>query len=181
MKAFRLLLLVPFLFAACGPKSKEPLPTVPKVDLKKYGGRWYEIARLPNRFQRDDARATAEYTLSPGGKVKVRNVEYRADGHQSSIDGEAEPVAGSNNSRLRVRFSGFAALAPTPAEGNYWIIALEPDYSAALVGTPDRDYLWLLARSPNLPRSTRDRLIAKARTLHFPVDKLLVPNWPTNP
>jgi len=181
MKASQLALLVPFVFAACVPKPHESLPTVPSVDLKKYSGRWYEIARLPNRFQRDDARATAEYTPLPGGKVKVRNTEYRPDGHQRSIEGEAEPVVGSHNSRLRVQFGGIASLAIPPAEGNYWVIELEPDYSVALVGTPDRKYLWLLARSPNLPRGKRDRLIAKARALRFPTEKLIVATWPTNP
>ena len=181
MKASRLCPLVPFVLAACSSPPHQPLPTVPIVDLKRYSGHWYEIARLPNRFQHDQSRATANYTLEPGGKVKVRNTEYRPDGHQKSIEGQAVPVEGSHNARLRVQFSGLASLAISPAEGNYWIIALEPDYSAALVGTPDRDYLWLLARSPNFPPASRDRLIQRAKALHCPVEKLIVASWPTNP
>lgn len=177
MKAprFFALAIAALMLPACAHKSR-PLPTAPSVDLTRYAGKWYEIARLPNRFQRDDSRATAEYTLRPDQTVKVLNTELRPNGSTKSIEGSASAVPGSGNARLKVRFRGLAALVPVPSEGNYWIIAVEPDYSAALVGTPDRNYLWLLARSPNLNSKTRDRLVARARELGFPVEKLIPPS-----
>lgn len=173
MKFLFSLVALAVLFTGCA-RTSRPLPTAAKVDLARYAGRWFEIARLPNRFQRDDARATAEYTVQPDGSVKVLNTELRPDGRSKSIEGRAVAVAGSGNARLRVKFRGLAALAPAPAEGNYWIIHLEPDYSAALVGTPDRKFLWLLARSPNLAPGTQARLTAHAAALGYPVEKLLV-------
>jgi apolipoprotein D and lipocalin family protein len=162
------------LLADCAHENR-PLPTAPKVDLARYAGKWFEVARLPNVFQRDDSRALAEYTPQPDGAVKVRNTELRPNGTTKAIEGTATAVPGSGNARLKVRFGGLAALAPVPAEGNYWIIAVEPDYSAALVGTPDRKYLWLLARSPQPNPKTRDRLIARARELGFAVERLIPP------
>ncbi len=150
-----------------------PLPTASKVDLARYAGKWFEIARLPNSFQREDSRATAEYTLLPDGAVTVRNTELRPDGTTKTIDGRATAVPGSDGARLRVKFGGLAALAPVPDDGNYWIIAVEPDYSLALVGTPDRDFLWILARSPKVPPEKLAGYVARARQLGFPVERLL--------
>jgi apolipoprotein D and lipocalin family protein len=171
------LLLAVLVFAGCG-TDNPPLPTVAQVDLSRYAGRWYEIARLPNFFQKDGARATADYTVQDDGSVKVRNTELRADGGQKAVEGRATAVEGSGNARLQVRFDGLAGLAPVAAEGNYWIIGLEPDYSVALVGTPDRKFLWLLARTPKLPASARDRHLARARELGFPTEKILTAMWP---
>ncbi len=172
MKLLTNLLAVAFIFTGCAHPAR-PLPTAAKVDLSRYAGRWFEVARLPNPFQRADARATAEYTVQPDGSVKVRNTELRPDGRAKSIEGRATAVPGSGNARLRVKFGGLAALAPLPAEGNYWIIQLEPDYSAALVGTPSRNYLWLLARSADLPAKTQTRLIQRATELGFPTGQLI--------
>lgn len=172
MKLLSSLLALAFIFTGCAHHTP-PLPTAARVDLSRYAGRWFEVARLPNPFQRADAQATAEYTVLPDGRVKVLNTERRPDGRAKSIEGRAVAVPGSGNARLRVKFSGLAALAPVPAEGNYWIIQLEPDYSAALVGTPDRKYLWLLARSPQPNPKTRSRLITRARELGFAVDRLI--------
>jgi len=171
-----MLLAVATLCAGCSPPTR-PLPTVAKVDLRRYGGLWFEIARLPNPFQRSGAVATAEYTPQPDGTVKVRNTELRANGNSKAIEGSALAVAGSGDARLKVKFGGLAALAPVPQSGNYWIIALEPDYSAALVGTPDRKFLWLLARSQKLPAATRTRLVNRAAELGFPVERLLIGDW----
>jgi len=82
-------------------------------------------------------------------------------------------VPGSGNARLRVRFGGLAALAPVPREGNYWIIALDADYRFAMVGTPDRRFLWILARDPCLPPDVLASLVARARCLGFDVDRLV--------
>lgn len=158
--------------------SGPPLATVPYVDLKRYSGRWYEVARLPNQFQRDDSRATADYSQQDGGTVGVLNTEIRPDGSKKQIRGKASPVPGSENAKLRVKFEGLAALAPAPDEGNYWVLALSPDYSVSLVGTQDRQFLWLLSRHAPLNPKVRTRFLEKAKSLGFPVEKVIVADWP---
>ena len=118
------------------------------------------------------------YTPCGDGSLKVKNTCLKAKGRSSSIEGSATPVPGSGNARLRVKFGGFAALVPVAAEGNYWIIALgegEPDgpYEWAMVGTPDRRFLWILARQPCLPPEVLADLKAQARSLGFDVASLV--------
>lgn len=150
-----------------------PLPTVARVDLKRYSGLWHEVSRLPNPFQKSCLRSTAEYTPLPGGAVQVKNTCYKAKGRTADITGTATPVPGSNNARLRVKFRGFAALAPVPEDGNYWIISLDPQYRWAMVGTPDRKFLWMLARQPQLPFPIYRQLKQQAADLGFEVGKLI--------
>lgn len=150
-----------------------PLPTVARVDLKRYAGSWHEVSRLPNRFQKSCVRSMAEYTPLPDGTVQVKNTCYKSKGRTSGITGTATPVPGSKNARLKVKFGGFAALAPVPEEGNYWIIALDAQYRWAMVGTPDRKFLWMLARQPQLPFPVYRQLKQQAKDLGFDVSKLL--------
>ena len=150
-----------------------PLPTVAKVDLVRYAGSWHEVSRLPNFFQKSCVRSMAEYTALPDGTIQVRNTCYKTKGRTSGITGKATPVPGSHNARLQVKFGGFASLAPVPEEGNYWIIALDPQYRWAMVGTPDRKYLWMLARQPQLPFTVYRELKARARQLGFDTSRLL--------
>ncbi len=159
--------------------AAEPLPTVPHVDLGRYAGTWHEIARLPNWFQRSCERSQARYTPCGDGSLKVENTCLKAKGRSSSIEGIATPVPGSGNARLRVKFGGLAALVPVARDGNYWIIALgegEPDapYEWALVGTPDRRFLWILARQPCLPPEVLAQLKDQARCLGFDVASLVI-------
>lgn len=167
-------LLTAALLSQCKSAKNQPsLATAGQVDLARYAGHWHEIFRLPNSFQNDNSRAEAHYTLQAGGTVKVVNTEFRPDGTTKKAEGSATAVPDSGNSRLKVRFKGLAALAPVPDEGNYWIIKLEPDYSAALVGTPDRKYLWLLARDRNLNPQKRAAWEAEARKQGFDTSKLI--------
>ncbi|MBB5036835.1 lipocalin family protein [Prosthecobacter dejongeii] len=167
-------LLSTLLMVSCaGSKSYPPLATVPEVNVQRYAGHWYEQFRLPNSFQKDGASAEAQYTLLPDQSLRVVNTETRADGRQKTATGRATAVSGSSNARLRVKFEGLASLAPAAEEGNYWILQLAPDYSAALVGTPDRNYLWLLSRQANLPDSTRQKYADEARRLGFNTTRLL--------
>ncbi|MFD1466737.1 lipocalin family protein [Hymenobacter caeli] len=149
-------------------KKRPPLPTVAHVDLHRYGGLWYEVARLPARFEKGCQHVTADYTLRPDGKVGVRNTCHKG-GLYGPVRG-ASAVAravDATNARLKVQFFW-------PFEGNYWILALdEAAYQYALVGEPNRQNLWLLSRQPHLERRIRDRLIAHARALGFPVEKLI--------
>ncbi len=134
--------------------SREPLATVPKVDLKRYAGTWHEVARYPNYFQRHCARdVTAEYVAQPDGSIKVTNSCVQADGKTEKVVGRATVVPDSGNAKLKVSFFG-------PFTGDYWVIALdEKDYSWAVVGHPSRKYLWVLAREPKLPAATYTRIL----------------------
>jgi len=174
MKLFLLPVLAGSLFfAGCGGSQHPPLATVPRVELSKYAGTWYEIGRLPNRFQKAEERAVAEYGARPDGLVSVKNTAIARDGKQRSIEGAAEPVAGSNNARLKVRFKGIAGLVPVSAKGNYWIIDLDAGYRHALVGTPDRNYLWILSRTPRLDRATTEALLTKAKAAGFATERMI--------
>ncbi len=153
--------------------AHEPLPTVPDVDLARYAGTWHEVARLPNLFQRSCVGATARYTLLADGSVQVVNACRTARGRCRSIEGRAEAVPCSGHARLRVRFDGLAGLMPVSQDGNYWIIALDDDYRWAMVGTPDRRFLWILARQPDLPPDVHQCLVNRARELGFDVDRLV--------
>lgn len=158
----------------CSTTSHRPLPTAGPVDLKRYSGRWYEVARLPTSYQKADERARADYSLQRDGTVRVVNTAIDPQGKTRSVEGRAEVVPGSNNARLRVKFEGLAGLIPSPEEGNYWIIALDRNrYRYAMVGTPDRKNLWLLSRQPRLDPSAREQLVTRADALGFPVEKLI--------
>ena len=172
--------LIGLLAALCavGPAAaggaEAALETVADVDLDRYMGRWYQIALLPNRFQAMCAAdTTATYSRLPDGRVRVVNA-CRDDGGTLQ---RAEGIARLNDSyddpaRLEVRFAP-AWLGFLPfVWGDYWILALEPDYSAVLVGAPDRDYLWVLARAPRIPHETYERLLDVARSQGFDVSAL---------
>jgi apolipoprotein D and lipocalin family protein len=119
------------------------LATVRSVDLKRYMGTWYEIARYPNRFQRDcESDSLATYTLRNDGKVEVVNSCRKANGKVKEARGKAKVVDGSN-ARLKVTFFW-------PFYGDYWIIGLDPDYRWVVVGEPSRKYLWILSRTPKM-------------------------------
>jgi apolipoprotein D and lipocalin family protein len=150
-----------------------PLPTVPCVDLARYAGTWHEISRLPNLFQASCDRSWARYEPRADGTLAIENACVTRRGRCRQVVGSAEPVPCSGNARLRVRFSGLAALVPVPREGNYWIIALDDDYRWAMVGTPDRRFLWILARDTCLEPEVYAGLVAQARDLGFPVDRLI--------
>ncbi|MES2708595.1 MAG: lipocalin family protein [Verrucomicrobiota bacterium] len=182
MCKFLLLLLAPVLLAvlpSCQSVQSPVtgghprLPTVKRVDLRKYSGTWHEVARLPQFYEAGCLQATAEYTPNPDGGVKVVNTCYKKRGKVTSIEGKAVPVPGSRNARLKVSFQGLAALAPVPEEGNYWIIALDPDYQWSMVGTPDRKALWMLSRVAALPYPTYQMLKEKARALGYDTTRLL--------
>jgi len=151
-----------------------PLPTVSYVDLPRYSGHWVEIARLPNAFESADESATAEYALLSDQRLSIKNTDQRPDGTRHSIQGVAEVVPDSRNARWRVGFAGEPGFLPVSKKGNYWIIALdEAHYRFAMVGAPDRRYLWVLARTPFLDRSELARLVARAHTLGFPTERMI--------
>ena len=163
------------LFAACShaPSGTAPLKTVAKVDVNRYAGKWYEIARYPQWFQKDCVSATADYSRNKDGTVKVVNTCIRADGSRRSITGVAKPVDAEAN-RFQVSFPGnwYSKLIPVPEEGNYWVIDVTPGYQQAIVGTPDRKSLWFLSRSPRVPKTVFEKMKSTAKEQGFDPAKL---------
>lgn len=149
-------------------------PTVPSVNLVRYAGTWYEIARLPMWFQRHCVDSKAIYTVLSESTVGVHNECVTDSGTLAQADGVATVVDPTTNARLAVTFDNFFARLIGPSrDGNYWIVDLDPDYRIAMVGTPDRRYLWILSRTPQLDDLTYQRLLAKAQELGFPVLQLI--------
>jgi apolipoprotein D and lipocalin family protein len=163
------------MMAGCvGVETRQPLSTVASVDLVRYAGTWYEMARLPMWFQRHCIDSKAVYTVRPDGKIGVHNECVTDTGGLDQVDGVATVVDTNTKARLAVTFDNFFARLVGPSrEGNYWIIDLDPDYQTALVGTPDRRYLWILSRSPHLDEATYQRLVDTAQQLGFPVSELV--------
>ncbi len=154
--------------------ARAPLPTVASVDLARYAGTWHEIARLPMSFQRHCVDSKAVYSVRPDGTVGVHNECVTDSGGLDQADGVATAVDPRTNARLTVVFDNFfARLFGSSREGNYWIIELDQDYRTAMVGTPDRRYLWILSRSQQLEEATYQRLVARARELGFPIEDLI--------
>ena len=161
-------LLVLTLISTCmNTLHAQPLRTVPAVDLDRYAGTWYEIASFPQRFQKGCQGTTATYTLSDKGHVIVENRCNRdsLDGKSSSIKGKAFVEPNSGNAKLKVRFFW-------PFTGKYWIIDLAADYSYAVVGHPDRTYLWILSRTPQMPDDVYQGIQVRLKANGYELDKL---------
>jgi apolipoprotein D and lipocalin family protein len=124
--------------------AEAPLETVPKVDLSRYTGRWYEIARYPNRFERKCASdVTATYSLRSDGKISVVNTCKTREGKLNQANGWAKVVDEKTGSKLKVTFFW-------PFFGDYWIIDLGSNYEYAVIGEPSRKYLWILSRTAKM-------------------------------
>jgi apolipoprotein D and lipocalin family protein len=155
-------------------ENKSPLRVVPSVDLNRYAGQWYEIARLPNRFQTKCAgEVIATYEPRTDGTISVINRCRLENGDPTQAKGVARLAEkGQPNSILKVRFApAFLSFIPQ-VWGDYQIIALSPDYTYAVVGDPGRQYLWFLARSPRMDDSIYKRLVEEAKAQGFDVSLL---------
>jgi len=154
--------------------SVSPVQTVPAVDLTRYVGDWFELARFPNRFQRQCVgEVTANYTMRPDGRITVVNRCRIADGTRTDAQGIARVVDTRTSAKLKVRFAP-AVLSFLPfVWGDYWILGIADDYSWAVVGSPDRKYLWILARTPTLGAEPYSSAVAAARANGFAVDGLV--------
>ncbi|MBZ2189958.1 lipocalin family protein [Alcanivorax sp. JB21] len=158
--------------SACS-RSHAPLPVVEDVDLQRYTGTWYEIARLPQFFQRGCYDSTADYVLLDDRRLQVINSCQRVDDEPRQATGIAEVVDSSEPARLRVRFDTWISrLLPRLTEGDYWILYLDENYQLAMVGAPNRDYLWFLARTPDISARDYALLEEHATALGFAVDEL---------
>ncbi len=136
--------------------SLPPLRTVEKVELSRYLGRWYEIARLPNSFQKECQKSRADYSLRDDGDITVLNsCQDIHDGSLRQSKGRAWVVDPVTNARLKVSFFW-------PFRGDYWIIELGSDYEYAVVGTPNRKYFWILSRAQTIDNSLYEAILQRA-------------------
>jgi apolipoprotein D and lipocalin family protein len=154
--------------------SSAPLKVVDNLDPARYVGEWFEIARLPNRFQNKCAGdVVARYTARPEGGFTVVNRCRELNGRVTEAEGVARTVAKAPSSVLQVRFApAFLSFLPQ-VWGDYQVIALDNAHTHALVGTPDRKYLWVLSRAPLMDDATYDQLIAAAARQGFDVAKVV--------
>jgi len=147
--------------------TRPPLRTVDSVDLSRYSGTWYEIARYPNRFQRDcQSDTTAEYTLRKDGKVQIVNSCRQKDGKTKTARGTAKIADKTTNAKLRATFFW-------PFYGDYWVIGLDPNYRYAIVGEPNRKYLWILSRTPEMDASIYEEILEQVRAAGYDPEKLI--------
>jgi apolipoprotein D and lipocalin family protein len=148
--------------ALTGCSSNQPLETVDSVDLQRYQGTWFEIASFPQRFQKGCHCTSATYTATQEDFVVVEN-RCRKDsinGEESYIKGKAYIVENTNNAKLEVEFFW-------PFKGDYWIIDLDKDYQYAVVGHPNREYLWILSRTPQMSDSLYNEITKRIAAKGF--------------
>jgi len=154
------------LAVGCAGPQAPPSVAVSSVDLDRYLGRWYEIASFPAWFQEGCTCTTAQYTRHEDELVVVNACrEGSPEGEPRKAQARAWVVAGSGGGRLKVQFQW-------PFTGDYWIIGLDPSYRWAVVGTPDRDYLWILSRTPRLDSAQYQKAVQIAKRKEWPVQRL---------
>ncbi|MFK0086102.1 lipocalin family protein [Pseudomonas sp. NPDC090755] len=178
MKRMHLLLALcaGLILGGCANSGTGPVPpkTVEKVDLKRYQGKWFELARLPMYFQRDCAQSEAHYNLKSDGTVGVLNRCLTREGEWQEVSGIATPQVPGKTDKLWVEFdSWFSKVVPGGVKGDYWVLYIGDDYQTALVGNPDRKYLWILSRKPAIPALERESLLAKARQQGYDTTRLI--------
>ena len=155
--------------------KQDEVITVEHVELPRYLGTWYEIARKPMRFEDAGARdITATYSLDESGAVCVVNACLNAEGEVEVSTGLATPIDASN-ARLEVSFLPQGLRWIPFARGDYWILRLDEGYRTALVGEPGRKYLWLLHREPRMDPATRGEWLEFARTLGYDLGDVIFP------
>lgn len=151
-----------------------PLTAIPSLDLVRYMGPWTEIARYPNRFQKQCAgTSTATYSLLPQGTLRVVNRCPQADGQVDEVVGEARRIGPPGSAQLQVRFAP-AWLSFLPMVwGRYWVVELDDAYQLAVVSEPTREYLWVLSRQPSLSPSAWSALTVRLQALGFEPARLM--------
>ena len=165
--SFCLLLGVFAISASIVNGQRTDLEVVPHVDLNRYVGRWYEIARLPNRFEKKCADSvTATYTLRSDGKIEVVNRCRKSSGDYTTATGKAKVVDQTTNAKLKVTFFW-------PFYGDYWILDLGDNYEYAVVGAPNRKYLWILSRNRQMDESLYRTLLDKMAARGFKTEHLI--------
>lgn len=172
-----ILLGISLLLAACGGGKPADITPVQPFNADRYLGKWYEIARFDHRFERGLSQVTAEYSLRDDGGIRVVNRGFSTEKNKwKESDAKAYFVDGRDKAFLKVSFWG-------PFYSSYIVIALdEENYQYALVTGENKDYLWILARQPDLDPAIYDQLVEKAKSLGFATEKLLkVDHQSSNP
>jgi apolipoprotein D and lipocalin family protein len=166
------LLAATLALTACDPppvnrQAAAPLATVERVDIDRYLGRWYEIARYDHSFERGCTGVTATYSKNADGSIKVVNACRKGSltGELDVAEGSAKPQ-NAENSKLAVTFFW-------PFAGDYWVIGLADDYSWALVGEPSGRYLWILSRTPQISPALRAELLGKLQAKGYNTNALI--------
>lgn len=166
------------ILSACNPAAQQPVgnahvpePAKP-VELKRYLGKWYELARYEASFQKDCDAVTADYSLRTDGAIRVINTCHQGGprGPVRSAEAVAKLPEGSNGSKLKVSFFG-------PFFADYWVLDRAADYSWSIVGEPSGKYLWLLSRTPNVGQRKYDALVKRAAKLGYDVSMLRQTKW----
>lgn len=162
------------LVACKSPTPPKGVKPVDEFDAKRYLGKWYEIARLDHRFERGLEQVTATYGERDDGGLTVLNRGYDPGKQRwSESEGKAYFTRDNRTAALKVSFFG-------PFYGGYNVIALDDNYQYALVSGPNRNYLWILSRTPQIPDSVKRRYLYIARNLDFPVESLIWVNQDLN-
>jgi apolipoprotein D and lipocalin family protein len=158
---------------AATPATLPAVATIAALDVPRYMGTWYEIAKFPNRFQAKCAANTrAQYLAQTDGSVQVLNSCTTADGSTIDALGKALQVGAATSPKLQVRFAP-AWLSWLPMVwGDYWVIDLDTDYQLAAVSDAKREYLWVLSRTPQTNAKAYDALLERLKAQHFDVNKL---------
>jgi lipocalin len=168
VKLLSILLLVTSTSCTMNKADKPQRVTVAKVDLERYMGVWYEIARFPHSFEKGLVGVTATYTKLPSGKIEVLNQGYKGtlDGKRSKVKGWAKIPDPNEPGRLKVYFFW-------PFGGEYLVLDLdEENYSYVLVGSSSPNYLWIMSRTPQMSEETYNYLVGKAKELGYNLEKL---------
>ncbi len=162
-----------FHFSAYGQGSDAPVKTISSLDVQRYLGTWYEIAKYPNWFQKKCVSNTkAVYSARADGTLKVLNSCKTAEGDVSEAEGTARQIGAKDSPRLEVRFAP-AWLAFIPfVWGDYWVIDLDAQYQVAVVSDPRREYLWILSRTPQLDKKVYEDILVRIQAQQFDVRKL---------
>ncbi len=150
-----------------------PLGVVAALDVPRYMGTWYEIAKYPNRFQKKCIADTrADYSLMTDGRVQVINRCRQGNGEMDAANGVARQVGGAESPKLEVRFAP-AWLSFLPAVwGDYWVIDIDENYRLVAVSEPKREYLWILSRTPAVDAQSYAALLGRLAGNGFDLDRL---------
>lgn len=172
---FASLLIVLSLNAGAADAPAQPLATIATLDVPRYMGTWYEIAKFPNRFQKKCTGFTkATYSALADGTLQVVNRCRTDNGNTDQAIGAARQVGPPDSPRLKVRFApAFLSFLPM-VWGDYWVIDLDPGYRLAAVSEPKREYLWILARTPKVDKPSYDALVARLAAQGLDVSKLVL-------
>lgn len=156
-------------------QSQKPLEVVPSVDLSRYSGTWFEIARLPNSFQKDCVSdVSATYTVLDKGEIKVLNQCRKKNGNLKQVEGKARPSGKDKpNTKLEVRFAPSLFSFLPMVWGDYWIIDIAPDYTYAVIGEPGRKYLWILSRYAKMDEETYQKILSKVAAQGYDTSKIV--------